>query len=80
LYEEPETIALFKRLHQTDPGLARQCYPIAEKYLVAHQEYEVCAAHIPDPIARFEEVRAIRKVHLELAAEHPTLGQSHLGA
>jgi hypothetical protein len=79
LHEEPETVALFKRLHQTDPELARRCYPVAEKYLVAHQEYEVCVAYLPDPIARFEEARGLRQVHLELAGENPALGQSHLG-
>jgi hypothetical protein len=79
LHEEPETVALFKRLHQTDPELAQQCYPVAEKYLVAHQEYEVCFAYLPDPIARFEEARGLRQVQLELAGENPALGESHLG-
>jgi hypothetical protein len=79
LHEEPETVALFKRMHQTDPELARQCYSVAEKYLVAHQEYEVCVEYLPDPIARFEEIRKLRQVQLELAGENPALGQSHLG-
>jgi hypothetical protein len=79
LHEEPATVALFKRLHQADPGLARRCYPVAEKFLVAHQEYAVCVAHLPDPLARFAEARALREVQLELAGENPALGQSPLG-
>lgn len=76
LHEEPETVALFKRLHQADPGLARRCYPVAEKFLVAHLEYEICVAHLPDPIARLEEARELRRVKLELASASPALGTS----
>jgi hypothetical protein len=79
LHEELETVGLFKRLHQIDPELARRCYRVAEKYLVAHQEYEVCVAYLPDPIARLDEARGLRQVHLELAGENPALGQSHMG-
>jgi hypothetical protein len=76
LHEEPETVALFKLLHQTDPGLAWRCYPVAEKFLVAHQDYEVCVAYLPDPIARFEAIRELRQVQLELADENPAVGTS----
>jgi hypothetical protein len=79
LHEEPETVALFTRLHQADPGLARRCYHVAEKFLVAHGEYEVCVAYLPDPIAKFEEIRGLRQVQLDLAGENPALGQSGLG-
>jgi len=78
LHQEPATVALFKRLHQMDPGLASRCYPVAEEFLVAHQEYDVCVAHLPDPVARFEDIRGLRQVKLELAGENPALGQSHL--
>jgi hypothetical protein len=76
LHEERETVALFKRLHQLDPGLAGRCYPVAETFLVADQEYEVCVAYLPDPIARFEESRELRQVRLELAGESSALGTS----
>lgn len=79
LHEEPETVALFKRLHQADPGLAWRCYPVAEKYLVAHQEYEVCVTYLPDPIAQFEAIRQLRQVQLGLADENPALGESQFG-
>jgi hypothetical protein len=79
LHEEPETVSLFKRLHQADPGLARRCYHVAEKDLVDHEEYEVCVAYLLDPVARFEQIRGLRQIHLELAGESPALGQSHLG-
>jgi hypothetical protein len=73
LQEEQGIIALFKLLHQTDPKLAKKCYRVAETVLVAHQEYEVCSAYIPDPTARFEEIRELRQVKLELADKNPTL-------
>jgi hypothetical protein len=73
LHEEQQTVALFKLLHKMYPELARRCYHAAEKFLVAHQNYEVCIAYIHDPIARFEEIRQLRRVQLELANENPAL-------
>jgi hypothetical protein len=56
LGEPGETAALFVTLHRDNPGLARECYTRAEESLAAAGEYEVCAAYIPDPTARFAEV------------------------
>jgi hypothetical protein len=78
LSEDAETVALFKRLHQADPEVAGRCYHVAEKYLVAHREYETCAAYIPDPVGSFEGIRQRRQVQLEVADENPALGGSHL--
>src|SRR5262245_7509865 len=76
--EQPKTVALFKLLHQKYPEFAGQCYHVAEADLVAHREYEVCASYIPIPAARFEEIRQIRQVQLELAVENPALGAHNL--
>jgi hypothetical protein len=74
LHEDPATAALFKALHRNQPDLARRCYPVAEKHLVVRREYEVCAAYLRDPDARFEEMRQLRQVQVELADENPALG------
>jgi hypothetical protein len=78
LSEDAKTVALFKRLHRADPDLAGRCYHVAEKHLVAHREYETCAAYLADPVGRFEAIRQMRQVQLELADENPSLGGSHL--
>jgi hypothetical protein len=78
LHQEQETVALFQRLHQSNPTLAQTCYHVAEPYLASHQEYEVCSAYVPDPIARLEKIRHLWQIQLELADENPTLGKAHL--
>jgi hypothetical protein len=74
LLEAPKTVALFKLLHQNYPDLAGRCYHAAETVLTAHREYEICIAYVPDPLAKFEEVRQMRQVNLEIADENPALG------
>jgi hypothetical protein len=76
LQEQTETVALFMMLHRHDPGLARRCYPIAEEYLVEQQEFEVCIAYLPDPIAKFEEIQALRRIQLEISDENPAFATS----
>jgi hypothetical protein len=73
LKESPGTVALFKVVHQAYPDLAKQCYRIAEQHLVAQQEYAVCAAYIPDGLARFEEIRCQFQMKKEIADENPLL-------
>jgi hypothetical protein len=76
LNEEPKTVGLFKMLHKSHPELAAQCYRAAEKSLIAHREYETCISYIPDPLAKFEEIRQLRQVKLEIAAENAAIGSS----
>jgi hypothetical protein len=76
LQEETEAVALFMMLHRHDPGLARRCYPITEEYLVEQQEFEVCIAYLPDPIAKFEEILALRRIQLEISDENPAFATS----
>jgi hypothetical protein len=61
LGEEGETGALFVDLHRADPSRAEQFYRHAEAGLVARGLYAVCAAHLPDSLRRFEELRANRR-------------------
>jgi hypothetical protein len=69
----PRTVALFQGIHQAYPELAKQCYRVAEPYLVAHREYATCASYIPDALAWFEEIRQLFRVKLEIADENPSL-------
>ena len=51
------TVALFKRIEQSDPALAQGCYFYAESALVERGEYELCLKAIGDPQQRFEVYR-----------------------
>lgn len=77
LGERGETAALFVALHRSNPELARQCYTWAEESLAAAREYEVCATYIPDPMARFAEIRRYYRFRLldsdQLGADHSGL-------
>jgi hypothetical protein len=73
LQEAGRTVELFKVMHQEYPELARQCYGVAEGNLVAAREYEVCSSYLPDALARFEEIRQLFKLKLEIADENPRL-------
>jgi hypothetical protein len=73
LKESSRTVELFKTIHGTFPELARQCYLLAESYLVADREYAICASYIPDPLVKFEEIRQLFQVQLEIAEENPSL-------
>jgi hypothetical protein len=73
LGEPGETAALFVTLHRDNPGLARECYTWAEESLAAAREYGVCAAYIPDPLARFAEIRRHRRFRL---ADADLLGEA----
>ena len=57
LQEEAATSALFKRIHQVDPGLARQCVHYAKEALVKNREYQLCLDYLPDVPAQFDRVR-----------------------
>jgi hypothetical protein len=73
LKESPRTVALFKVIHQTYPDLARQCYGVAEPQLVAHREHGTCACYVPDAPARFEEIRQLFQMKMQIADENPAL-------
>jgi hypothetical protein len=69
LREESATAGLFLDLHRADPNRAGQFYKYAEAGLVARGLYAVCAAHLPDPLSRFEELRAVFRRLLSRVAE-----------
>jgi hypothetical protein len=66
-------VALFKTLHQTNPELAKRCYRVAESHLVADREFAICASYIPDAQARFEEIRQLFQMKIEIAEKNPRL-------
>ena len=61
LKEDRATAELFKTLHEKQPNLVKECYPIAEATLVAQREYSLCLSYIPDPFAKFDEARRYRE-------------------
>jgi hypothetical protein len=79
LQESPKTVALFRSLHQRHPELARQCYHVAEDVLVASDEYEICLEYIGSPEEKFEAIRQLRQISLEIAEENPALGSPVAG-
>src|SRR5262249_39750112 len=70
---EPRTIALFRLMHQRHPDLAGKCYHAAEDVLVAGGEYEICLAYLGSPEEKFEAIRQLRQIQLEIAEENPLL-------
>jgi tetratricopeptide (TPR) repeat protein len=79
LQEAPQTVALFRSMHQRHPELARQCYQLAEDVLVASGEHEICLEHIGSPEEKFEAIRQLRQISLEIAEENPALGSPVAG-
>jgi hypothetical protein len=73
LKESPRTVALFRAIHQASPELAGPCYRVAEPHLVAQREYAICAFYNPDALARFEEIRQLFRLNMEIADENPAL-------
>ncbi len=75
LQDSAHTIQLFHRMHQRHPDLARECYEIAEPFLVEGGEFAVCSSYLPDPEKRLEEVRQLFQMTLEIATENPVLSR-----
>jgi hypothetical protein len=61
LGEDEATYSLFKRIEQSDPPLARQCFGVIEDLLVSHGEYDLCQGYIGDPQTAFESIRQSRE-------------------
>ena len=57
LQADEATSALFKRIHQIDPALARECIHYAKAALVKNHEYQLCLDYIPDLEAEFGRIR-----------------------
>jgi hypothetical protein len=73
LNESPSTVALFKVVHQAYPDVAKHCYRVAERHLVAQREYTICAAYLLDGVARFEEIRFEFQMKKKVADENRLL-------
>ena len=61
LGQDEATYALFKRIRQSDPPLARQCFGVIEDLLVDRGEYDLCLGYLSDPQAVFESIRQSRE-------------------
>lgn len=71
LEQDSKTTALFKKIHEKNPGLAKQCYPLAEEQLAAEREYALCSGYILDPLQSFDRIKQIREVTLRGGANRP---------
>jgi serine/threonine protein kinase len=63
--DDEATYALFNRIRETDPALARQCYYYAQDLLIAHGDYEYCLSCIGDPEARYSMIE--RSFNLQMS-------------
>jgi hypothetical protein len=61
LGEDEATYSLFKRIEQSDPPLAQQCFGVIEDLLVNHGEYDLCLGYIGDPQTAFESIHQSRE-------------------
>jgi serine/threonine protein kinase/uncharacterized membrane protein len=57
LGQDDATLALFKRMRETDPKLAGECYYYAEDLLLQKGEYQLLLDCLGDPQSRFESAR-----------------------
>ena len=57
LQQEGKTYELFNSLREKDPGLAQQCYSLAEGMLVTKGEYQWCYDHMGEPQDRLASFR-----------------------
>jgi serine/threonine protein kinase/tetratricopeptide (TPR) repeat protein len=65
LGQDDATLALFKRMRETDPKLAGECYYYAEDLLLQKGEYQLLLDCIGDPQSRFESARRGFQVQIE---------------
>src|SRR5688572_20840110 len=55
--EEPQVaIEAFRRLHDADPRNAAMAFPVAWEMLYGAGEFAMCAAQLPDPMARYRAI------------------------
>jgi hypothetical protein len=79
LQDDAQTVELFKVLHQAEPELASQCYPVAEPALVARGEYALCVSYLGDLGQRLQAIRRSYQMHLEIAGGNIVLSSPQAG-
>jgi hypothetical protein len=79
LQDDVRTVQLFKLMHERDPELARQCYPLAEQVLVDSGEYAICVSYLEDLEQRLEAIRQSYRMTLEIAEENIVLSSPQAG-
>jgi tetratricopeptide (TPR) repeat protein len=57
LHEEDATLEVFTKLRQRNPGLAWQCFSLAEPLLLKHGDYALCYDYLGEPDAAFNRLR-----------------------
>src|SRR6185436_13647542 len=75
LPDRDATITLFKKTDAINPLLARQCYPAAEKVLVAAGEYELCLKYFGDYKTAFATTQQLRKMGQQTTRGFPQMLQ-----
>lgn len=68
LQQEGKTYELFNSLREKDPGLAQQCYSLAEGMLVTKGEYQWCYDHMGEPQDRLASFRQDMDAELQQLA------------
>jgi hypothetical protein len=79
LQDDARTVRLFELLHQRDPELARQCYPVAERALVESGAYAICISYLAGVEDRLEAIRQSYQMTLEIAGGSLVLGSPQAG-
>ena len=68
LRAEESTCALFRRIHESNPALARQWFGYARDSLMQRHEYGLFLECIPQPQAEFDRLRREREEQIQRAA------------
>jgi serine/threonine protein kinase len=81
--DEEATYALFKKIRETDPALARQCYSYAQDLLIAHGDYEYCLSCLGDLEDRYATIERLFNMQMSFYGRYqgstPASGTNHSG-
>jgi hypothetical protein len=77
LGQDDATLALFKRMRETDLKLAGECYYYAEDLLLQKGEYQMLLDCIGDPQSRFESARHGFEVQIESQQRMAEMRKQH---
>ena len=73
LKESDQTVELFRYLDKKYPEQAKQYHAVTEPHLMALKEYELIAKYIGDPVFKYESLRHLRELNINMAKSYPEL-------
>lgn len=73
LQDQNETYNVFMFLYEHHPSQASSVYHVAEDILIEKQEFQICSEYMGDPLVKFEDIRLMREMDVNLARKNPNM-------